>query len=217
MDAFLEIAGSFPVAIFTTINIIIIGVWFFMALGLFDIEVFDVDVDIEIDADASSLSGVAGFLATLGLAGVPIFIVLTIIFFTSWLISYFSVKYGLFWNNSDAIRYLVGAGILVGSFLLSIPVTAQFVKPLRKFFAKLNNTTTAKTLKGKQCVVRSSKVNSTFGEAECVNDGASLVLKVRADEKYALTKGDKVRIIEVDQENSIYHVVPEKEFGLDNI
>ncbi|MCW8877038.1 MAG: DUF1449 family protein [Kangiellaceae bacterium] len=214
MDAFLAVAGSFPVSIYTTINLVIIGIWFFMALGLFDIEVFDVDVDIEIDADAGSLSGVTGFLATLGLTGVPIFIVLTIIFFSSWIVSYFAVKYGLFWNNSEIIRYLVGTGIMVGSFLISIPVTAQAVKPLRKFFAKLNNTTTAKSLKGKQATVRTSKVNSSFGEAECVNDGASLVLKIRADEKYELTKGDLVRIIEVDQEGSIYHVVPEKEFGL---
>ncbi|WP_196139872.1 OB-fold-containig protein [Aliikangiella sp. G2MR2-5] len=210
MESVLEIAGSFPVAIFTTINLVIIGVWLLMALGLFDVEFFDLDIDF--DGDVGDVSGVAGFLVTLGLTGVPIFIVLTIIFFCSWLISYFAVKYGLFWNNSDAIRYLIGAGILVVSFLMSIPITAQIIKPLRKLFTKLNSSTTSQSLLGKQCKVRTTKVTSDFGEAECLNDGASLILKVRSDEKYHLVKGDLARVISVEVESSIYQVVPEKEF-----
>ena len=137
MDAILEVAFSFPVVIFTAINLIIVGMWGLMAIGLFDFELFDVDIDVEIDAD-TSLSGVASLLVTLGLNGVPIFLVLTILFFTSWLIAYFFMRYGLFWNTTDIIRYVAGAGVLIGSFVLSIPVAAQAVKPLRKFFAKLN-------------------------------------------------------------------------------
>ena len=223
METFLANATSFPTAVFTTINLVIIGIWFFMALGLLDIEIFDidgdfdVDVDVELDADASGISGIASFLASLGLTGVPIFIVLTIIFFVSWLLSYFSVKYGLFWNNFESVRYLIGSGIMVGSFLISIPLTAQLIKPLKTFFAKLNRETTVTSLLGKQCIVRSSKVNSNFGEAECTNDGASLILKIRASEDYGLKKGDTVRVIEIDKANSIYQVVPEKEFSVNNI
>jgi len=225
MEQFIANITSFPTAVFTTINLVIIGIWLFMALGLLDIEVFDIDADVDvdididadvdIDADATGLSGVASFLASLGLTGVPIFIVLTIIFFVSWLLSYFTVKYGLFWNNFESIRYLLGTGIMVLSFLVSIPVTAQLIKPLKGFFAKLNNSSnTAKTLLGKQCKVRSTKVSLTAGEAECFIDGASLILKVRADEVYQLKRGDLVRIIDIDPVTSIYHVVPEKEFGI---
>lgn len=223
MEAFLSNATSFPTSVFTTINLVIIGIWLFMALGLLDIEVFDMDIDadvdadIDIDVDGSSLNGITSFLASLGLTGVPIFIVATIIFFTSWLLSYFTVKYGLFWNNFESIRYLVGSGIMLLSFLVSIPLTAQFIKPLKKFFAKLNQETTSKSLLGKQCTVRSTRVSPTFGEAECVNDGASLILKIRASEDYALAKGDLVRIIEIDSQKSTYQVVPEKEFNTNNI
>ena len=216
MDGILEVAFSFPVVIFTTINLVIIGLWGLMAIGLFDFEFFDVDIDVEIDAD-TSLSGIASLLVTLGLSGVPIFIVLTLLFFTSWLIAYFFMRYGMFWNTSEILQYIIGTGVLIGSFALSIPVAAQFVKPLRKFFAKLNATTTAKSLLGKQATVRTTKVSQTFGEAECVNEGASLILKIRADEKYQLTKGDLVRVIEIEKEAGIYYVVPEKEFSTENI
>lgn len=227
METFLSNATSFPTSVFTTINLVLIGIWFFMALGLLDIEVFDldadvdidadIDVDMDIDADASGMGGIASFLASLGLTGVPIFIVITIIFFTSWLLSYFTVKYGLFWNSFDSLRYLIGSGIMVLSFLVSIPLTAQFIKPLKKFFAKLNAETTSTSLLGKQCTVRSTRVTESFGEAECVNDGASLILKVRASEDYALARGDLVRIIEIDAQKSIFQVVPEKEFNTNNV
>ena len=226
MDAFLEIATTYPTVVFTTIDLVLIGVWMIMALGLLDIDMFDididadVDVDIDVDVDAgdADITGGTTFLSTLGLQGVPFFLVLTIIFFVSWLLTYFSVKYLLFWNNFDSLRYILGSGILLVSFLVSIPVTAQLIKPLRTLFAKLNHPgASAVDLLGKQCKVRSTKVTPDFGEAECVNEGASLILKVRAEDKYHLTKGDLVRIIEVNKAKSIFQVVPEDEFGMNNI
>jgi len=215
MEQFLLNISSFPTAIFTTINVVIIGIWIIIAFGLIDIDALDLSIDIDLDTDPTSVSGVASYLVSLGLAGVPIFIVLTIIFFVSWIISYSAVKYGLFWNNSDFIRYIVGSGILVVSFLVSFPITAQLIKPLRKLFSKLNNdSTTSQSLLGKQCIVRTTKVTESFGEAICENQGASLILKIRANEKYQLKNGDLVRIIEVDQESSVYQVIPENEFSI---
>ena len=215
MDQFLINISSFPTAILTTINVVIIGIWIIIAFGLIDIDALDLSIDIDLDTDPTSVSGVASYLVSLGLAGVPIFIVLTIVFFVSWIISYSAVKYGLFWNNSDFIRYIVGSGILVVSFLASLPITAQLIKPLRKLFSKLNNdSTTSQSLLGKQCVVRTTKVTESFGEAICENQGASLILKIRASEKYQLKNGDLVRIIEVDQDSSVYQVIPESEFSI---
>ena len=215
MEQFLLNISSFPTAIFTTINVVIIGIWIIIAFGLIDIDALDLSIDIDLDTDPTSVSGVASYLVSLGLAGVPIFIVLTIIFFVSWIISYSAVKYGLFWNNSDFIRYIVGSGILVVSFLVSFPITAQLIKPLRKLFSKLNNdSTTSQSLLGKQCIVRTTKVTESFGEAICENQGARLILKIRANEKYQLKNGDLVRIIEVDQESSVYQVIPENEFSI---
>lgn len=215
MDQFLINISSFPTAIFTTINVVIIGIWIIIAFGLIDIDALDLSIDIDLDTDPTSVSGVASYLVSLGLAGVPIFIVLTIIFFVSWIISYSAVKYGLFWNNSDFIRYIVGSGILVVSFLASLPITAQLIKPLRKLFSKLNNdSTTSQSLLGRQCIVRTTKVTESFGEAICENQGASLILNIRASEKYQLKNGDLVRIIEVDQESSVYQVIPENEFSI---
>lgn len=215
MEQFLLNISSFPTAIFTTVNVVIIGIWFIIAFGLIDLDVLDLSIDIDVDTDPNSVSGIASYLVTLGLSGVPIFIVLTIIFFVSWIISYIAVKYGLFWNNFDSIRYIVGFVILAASFLASIPITAQFVKPLRRLFSKLNHdSTTSQSLIGKQCVVRTTKVNESFGEAECINQGASLILKIRASENYQLKNGDLVRIIEFDQKSSAYQVIPENEFSV---
>ncbi|TQV70962.1 hypothetical protein FLL45_21790 [Aliikangiella marina] len=222
MDAFLDLVTAYPTSVFTTINLIIVGIWLIMALGLLDIEIFDfdidTDIDIDVDAPDADITGGTTFLSTLGLQGVPFFIVLTIIFFVSWLITYFSVKYLLFWNNFESLRYILGSGILVVSFLVSIPITARLIRPLRKLFTKLNHAgATATDMMGKQCKVRTSKVTPSFGEGECNNEGASLILKIRADEKYQLSKGDLVRIIDVDKEQSVFQVIPEDEFGINNI
>ncbi|WP_144392257.1 OB-fold-containig protein [Pleionea sediminis] len=210
MNEIWSIASSFPTSIFTTINLILIGYWLIVAFGLLDFDFFDLDIDT--DADVSDLSGFATFLATLGLTGVPITIVLTILMFCAWLISYIASKYLFFWVESESLMWLIGSLTSIGSLALALPITAWCIRPLRKLFKKLHGGSDNKNLLGRPCRVRSSKVNKTFGEAVCDFDGASLLLKVRADEKYQFKRGDTAYIVDYDATKSVYFLVDKNDF-----
>ncbi len=93
MEAFLINTFSYPTVLFTVVLIVMVVYWLFAIVGLVDIDVLDLDLDLESDADLESLTGLAGLMVTLGLTGVPITIVLTVLALFAWLITYFGVHF----------------------------------------------------------------------------------------------------------------------------
>ncbi|MCO7225187.1 OB-fold-containig protein [Pleionea sp. CnH1-48] len=215
MDSFVAIISSFPTAIYTTIMLVLGGCWLLVVLGMFDMDFLSVDIDLDVDLDVQP-SGFTGVLSTLGLTGVPILIVITILFFFAWALSYVVAKYLLVWFGSGVIYTSLSIATLVGSFLLSLPITAWAIRPLRKLFRKLYGSSGDKDLMGKECKVRSLKVTPTSGEAECQTEGASLIIKVRADDHIELNKGDTAVIIDYDASNNTYQVITQSEFYSNN-
>jgi hypothetical protein len=63
MQEFLQIALSFPTAIFSGLLIVVIAYWLFVIIGMVDIDLFDLDVDLDIEGD---ISGVDGMEADVG-------------------------------------------------------------------------------------------------------------------------------------------------------
>ena len=213
MEAFLINISSFPTIVFTIGLGVIIGFWMLVILGLFDLEFFEVAVDLDIDTDVSQIGGIAGLLTTLGLTGVPITVVISLLILNSWFICYFASK--LIPNFPDLIsllQTLLNIAIAIFSFLLSIPITARMIRPLRGFFRKLNQDPLSKSLIGKTCRIRSSRADSDFGEAECILNGASLIVKVRTSGEQPLKTGDNAVIIE-HKANDIFFIISEEEFN----
>jgi len=214
MDAFLINITSFPTAIYTTALVIVVGYWFIAIVGNLDFDAFDVGVDLDIDNDGSEVGRIAGLLATLGLTGVPITVVITLLVLNAWFICYFA-SYILpeFPDLVSSIQTLIEVGIAIGSFMVSIVLTNIMIRPLKGMFKKLNQEPISKSLLGSTCRIRSSRADSSFGEAECIHEGASLIIKVRTqgEEKYAT--GDMVVAIEHKKENDTFTIVSEKEFN----
>ncbi len=204
MESFLQTISHYPTVVYTIMILILIGYWFLVTLGLFDFDLFDIDIDIE--AEGADISGAATFLVSCGLTGVPLMIVLTIIIFVSWIISFSLMHYLLNWMSSGFIKeWVLGTGVLIGSFAFSLPITAQIIKPLRKVFRKLYADSGQKSFIGRECKIRSLKVNSETGEAECIIDGASLIVKVRTKHtNQSFSKGDIVVIHDYDASTNIY-------------
>ncbi len=210
MDAFFNNIFTFPTVIFTAGLLVLAVYWVFAVFGLVDLDLLDLDFDPDLDLEG--LTGLAGLLVTLGLTGVPLTVVLTLLFLVGWLISYFVVHFFFFWEPGSWINYLVGCGVLVVAGALAIPLTAQLIKPLKPLFKKAYTPPPQKVLIGQRCVVRSSRVDEQFGEATAVLDGASLILKIRASAEAKLTKGSPVVLIEYRAAENAYWVVPEFEF-----
>ncbi|MEZ5509924.1 MAG: hypothetical protein R3F47_08480 [Gammaproteobacteria bacterium] len=211
MDAFLTNIFTYPTAIFTVILGVAVIYWLFAILGLVDMDVLDVDVDL--DTDLEGLTGLAGLLVTLGLTGVPVTVVVTVLALLGWLISYFAVHLLFFWPAGSWLSYAVGTVVIPVALAVSVPVTAQIVKPLKPLFRKAYANAPQKVLMGQPCLIRSTRVDMGFGEATATVDGASLILKVRADPAKQLKKGDRAVLIEYRAAENSYLVVPESEFS----
>ncbi|MET1256133.1 hypothetical protein [Aliikangiella maris] len=211
MDAFLINITSFPTAIYTTALIAVIGFWFLVMFGLFDIDALEIDIDLEVDV--SQVGGVAGLLTTLGLTGVPVTFVLTMLVLNAWFICYFATLYipeltGILGLIEIIVKVIIG----ILSFLLSLPVTAILIRPLRRMFRRVyQNATTS--LIGKHCRIRSSRVDDKFGEAECSINGASLIIKVRSDSHTTFSQGETAVIVEHEPLKNTYQIVSQKEFN----
>lgn len=211
MDAFLLNIFTYPTVIFTVVLGVAAIYWLFAIVGLVDMDVLDMDVDL--DADLDGLTGLAGLLVTLGLTGVPLTVVVTVLALLGWLISYFVVHLLFFWPAGSWLSYLVGTVVIPVAVALSVPLTAQIIKPLKPLFRKAYSAAPQKVLIGQPCLIRSSRVDMGFGEATATVEGASLILKVRADPVKELKKGDRAVMIEYRAAENSYLVVPENEFS----
>lgn len=212
MEAFINNIFHYPTVLFTVLLLVLALYWLFAILGMVDIDVLDLDMDVDTDVDLDGLAGLAGLLVTLGLTGVPVTVVITLLSLLAWLISYFAVHLFFFWDSGTLMSYLVGTAVVPVAVALSIPVTAQLIKPLKPLFKKAYLPPPEKVLLGRVCAVRSTRVDERFGEASVDLDGASLILRIRASADKNLKKGDAIVLIEHRPDDNTYWVVPEHEF-----
>jgi len=215
MDEFLVNISSFPTAIYTTLLVVVVGYWLLALTGTFDLDAFDVgvDIDVEVDGDIGGLGRVAGLLTTLGLTGVPITVVISLLFLNAWIICYFaSLLIPALPQIISLIHLLIDISIAIVSFMISILVTATMIKPLRGLFRKINQAPKSVSLLGATCRIRSSRADHDFGEAECLHEGASLIVKVRTNGDQEFTTGDSVVLVEHNAENDFFNIVSEEEF-----
>lgn len=205
MEQLLAVASQFPTVIYSTLLGIVVVYWFVGMLGLIDL---DFSGDIELDSEIEvSVGGLTGLLLTFGLTGVPFTLVISIIILTCWLVSIYLQFYLLTWLPDGWLYYLMGAVSSFIVFLISLPVTAVIIRPLKGMFNSVE-TATSHHLVGKDATIATGTVTETFGQARLFNDGAEILLDVRCSAEHALTMGDKVLVIEYLQENHAYIVTP---------
>ena len=210
MADFLNIVTRFPTVVFTVLLGVILVYWLLAILGAVDIDILDLDVDVDVDADVSNVGGLTGLLSTLGLSGPPLTVILSVLIVSSWLISYFASAYLLVLVPWDMLHEFIGAGLLVGSFIVSIPVTAQLIKPLKGLF-KVHTAKSKSQFIGATCKITTLEVTDTFGQAEIDDGEAGIIVAVRSNTPNSFTKGDKAVVASYDKNKNTYEVVPEEE------
>ncbi|MGD8592768.1 MAG: ubiquinone biosynthesis protein [Gammaproteobacteria bacterium] len=207
MADFLNIVSSFPTVVFTVLLGVIFLYWLLAILGAVDIDMLDLDVDV--DADASGVGGLTGLLSTLGLSGPPVTVILSVLVVLSWLFSYFASAYLLVLVPWDMFREFIGAGLLVGCFVVAIPVTAQVIKPLKGLFI-VHSAKSKSHFIGATCKITTLEVTDKFGQG-LIDDGeAGIIVSVRANTPNSLKKGGKAKVVSYDKEKGTYEVVPEE-------
>ncbi len=217
MDPFYQNISSFPTVIFTFLLALCVLYWLVAVLGFVDLDFLDIDIpnpdgDIGLgDQDISTPDALAGLMLKLGLYGVPVTIIVSILSLIGWFISYYAVYFLFDYIPDGFLHYLAGIPILIGSFYLSALVTGRLIRPLRPFF-KSATQDTVKLILGQTAIVRTSRVDDQFGEATLNDGGAGLIIKVRATGNETFTKGDRVVLLEYIPEQHLYRVISEAEF-----
>ncbi len=209
MDPFYQNIASYPTVFFTFFLLLSMLYWLVAVLGLVDIDALDVDLP-EPDADIGQINALAGLMMKFGLNGVPATLIITLISLIGWLLCYYSVHFFVRPLESVWMQFGLGSLVLLASLYLSTMLTAQIIKPLRKFFT--SETTSNKSILGKVLIVRTSRVDENFGEAMLNDGGAGLMLKIRCDQPNSFKQGDRVVAYEYLNDKNVYRVVSEDEF-----
>lgn len=215
MDPFYENVLSFPTVIFSVVLVFCVLFWLIAILGFLDISFLDIpepDFDFDSGGDtASTPDAVAGIILKLGLDGVPLTVVITLISLIGWFISYYIVNFTRDYLPGGVLYYGVGLVSFFVTFYLSALITSKIIRPLRPLFKKMGQDI-EKLVMGQTAVVRTSRVDDSFGEALLNDGGAGLILKVRTTGNETYKKGDRVVLIEHIKENNVFRVVSEEEF-----
>lgn len=209
MNLFFQNSLAFPSIIFSALLIIISFYWLCAAFGLLDIDLFNIDSELDINVDAT---GLAGWLTKLGLAGIPVTIILTFFTLFGWFISYFTNYWIISAIETNFIRYLTGFVAFIITSFIALNLTAVCLKPIRKKLMSRNKPKSVHQLVGKLALVRSINVTKNKGEAVLEDGGAGLILQIRAPETENIKRGDSVVIISYDAPTHSYQVVTEDEF-----
>lgn len=215
METFLQIVFSYPTAVYTVLLGVLVAYWLIAMLGMIDFEIidgwFESDVEIGEAVDAVDGNAMAGIMARLGLGGLPLMIVLTVLVLVAWMFSYYSDYLLLRHLPGGVLRLLTGTASMVASFVVAMPVAGLLLRPVRKLYAKLRPEP-PRSLLGIVGVVRSPRVDARQGIAGVEDGGAGLVLQVRTEAAEGFKRGDRVVLIEHIEDDNVYRVMGEDEF-----
>ncbi|ESP91141.1 MULTISPECIES: hypothetical protein [Pseudoalteromonas] len=196
---FLNTIFTFPTVVFTTLLLIVIGFWLIALLGFADIDMLEGDVEIEADGGGDSIM-------QMGFGGVPLTISISLVVLLSWIASFYAHQLFAYALGDGVMFYLLGGAMMLGCFVVSIPLTAMLVRPLRRFFDS-KETASKNDFIGLECVIATSKVNTQFGQAKVQFQGTEQLIEVRSEDEGMFSLGDTGLLIEHDVAKNSYLIV----------
>lgn len=216
---FITKISLYPTIFFTGLVMFVTLYWVVSLLGMADMDTVDIGEGGG-DADISNLSSTGfftGLMLKLGLYGVPLIVILTLVSLIGWVLSYVYTSFLHQRIDSGVLYYVFGTGALVLVLVVSMWLTGIIISPIRKNIAKIPQRNASSNI-GKTAIVRTLSVTDKHGEAELSDGGAGLILRIRPDINSAgaagadihaevpLVQGDKVILVEYLDEINAYRV-----------
>lgn len=165
----------------------------------------DGDVDAG-DGDDSGQGALAAIMSALHLRSAPATVIFSLIITFAWLVSVVTMQ--VVTRMAPAMAGpLLSLAVLLGSFVVALPLTSVAARPLAKVFAPKHAPVKSDFI-GRTCTVRTGSVSSKFGEATLSDGGAGLVLRVRVEDGKLLGRGEQALIVDYDPERETYLVEP---------
>lgn len=212
MSGFVDIAFSYPTAIPSVLLIVVVFYWVLAMFGLVDFDSTDLDIDIDTDAqldgDAGDIGALASYVVAMGLNGVPFSVVVSLLVLLIWMLTALFAEWILPLVPTAVLQVVVGTAALLMALAVSIIITAQIVRPMRKLFVSHAATSNA-SIVGQICKVVTQTVDERFGRAEVSTNGTAINIRVWATTPNSLSRGAAARILEYDPQTSRYLIVAE--------
>jgi hypothetical protein len=209
MNDFLQTALTLPTLLYSIALAVCVLYWLLAATGLVDADGPEglFGGDAEGDGDAS---GVAAMLAKLGLAGVPVMIVLTVLALVGWLGTYF-VQLLMLQHLPPMLRVVAGLAIALLMLVPGAFATSLLLRPLSRLLLRLRPPAEPSIL-GRTAIVSTPSVAGDYGQATMDDGGAGLILQIRHSDPDRFKRGDRVVLIEYLQQQHAYRVISEEQF-----
>jgi hypothetical protein len=132
---------------------------------------------------------------------VPLMLLLSFLAVSMWGIS---VLTNYYLHNQSLLLALL---FFVPNVIVSLFTTKIVTLPFRAVFRSLHDERQATPeVIGKVCVIKTSKVDATSGQAEIVGHGAPLLLNVRTMGGEVLDKGEEALVVQCNEHTNTYIV-----------
>lgn len=228
MTEFLQTSLTFPTVIWSVVFAVCLLFWLLAAAGLagHDHAHLDGGSDAGSVGDggtveaahahhthpdhASETAQTAGMLSRLGLGGVPLTLVLTLLSFWGWATTYF-VQLFVLSRLPGAARLLPGLLVMLGALIPALLLTNLLVRPLRPVFRKLGGAA-PRSVVGMSGTVTTPIADPRSGMAAVEDGGAGLLLQIRTQGE-TLQRGERVVLLSYLPAEHAYLVTSELRFN----
>ena len=215
MTAFLDYALGFPTFIFGALLVCMLLYWLIAMLGLLEVDSLDhwvlFDGSDHAHGVEHSASALAGLLLKVGLGGIPLTVILTVLFLLAWLASYVLCHFVPMPQGWSLLNIVTGTAVAAAALVLGFMATVMVLRPMRGLVAKIAPDETPKILLGRTGLVRSAVVNATQGYGSVEDGGAGMNVQMRSPDA-DLPRGTTIVLIEHLPEHNAWRVVSKTEF-----
>jgi Protein of unknown function (DUF1449) len=210
MGELLDASFSFPAVIFSVLMILVVAYWLIVLIGALDIDLLDPEIGTDPDVDAGG--GIAGLLSGIGLGGVPVTVGLSLLIAFGWFAGLAGTVFLRGTGLGTAVLTLIGVAVIIAALVVGWLAARVLVMPLRRLFPD-DKAPSRHDFVGKLCLVKTSRVDTGFGQAEVTAaDGSTAIIQVRRHEADAptdtLSAGSAALIFEYDIDGEFFWVTP---------
>ncbi|MEN5209090.1 hypothetical protein ABE493_13315 [Stenotrophomonas terrae] len=217
MAEFLEVALSFPTLPYSVVLCFAVIYWMLAATGIVDDDggIGSGDgADFHSHGGEHGASGISAMFARLGLGGAPTMLVVLLLAFFGWTITYL-VQLFFLQSLPAVLRWGIGTAVAVAALIPGAVVSAWVLRPIRRLLLKLRPVAQESIL-GRVALITSPEVTAEQGYASFDDGGAGLILHVRMRDGSRLARGQRVRLVEYLHDKNHYLVVADNDLpGLD--
>jgi hypothetical protein len=207
MKELIEISFSPVNAFFSIMCILLVIYWVLVIIAGIDPDLLSVDFDSadlesgfdgEGEADSSSFMKVLEYF---NFDELPLMFIITIVFFSMWLIGV-NITYYLGIEST-----LLGFLLLIPNFILSLFIVKLFSKPLGYFYRQLNHKGEPEIdFLGRRCTVLTSVTPDKTGQLELTVNGDPIKLYARSNTEDVIAAGHQAVIVGESADKKYYLV-----------